>query len=101
MASREQVSPEVSPVHQSDVFTMFEDDLSVQHASFYGTGRFSIVVKETDWGTKLFSKYMSISKDGGFTGIDLSAGGLKPPRGTASLPRGINIFNVPDDAAYE
>lgn len=80
---------------------MFEYDLSVQHSSLYGTDRFSILVKETAWGKDNYSKYLSISNDGSFTGIGLSSGGVKPPRNSDRSPSGINMYTVSGPEAFK
>ena len=79
---------------------MFDADLSEQHSSLYGTDRFSTKAKETSWGTGISNKYMTVMKNGAFTGINLSEGGLKPPQDRLDSPMGINIWSVEDDTAY-
>ena len=80
---------------------MFDGDLSEQHSSLYGTTRFSTKAKETSWGTGLSNAFMQVMSDGSFTGINLSEGGLKPPQNRLESPRGINVWKVEDDTAYE
>ena len=74
---REQISPQLDKTFQTAIFSMFDADLSQQHSSRYGS-RFSVKAKETTW-SQLYGNSLRVTSDGAFTGMDLGAGGSKPP----------------------
>ena len=82
------------------MFSMFDADLSEQHPSGYGT-RFKVKAKETTW-SQLFGSSLYVTSDGAFTGMNLGAGGSRPPnyRDSTLSFRGINFWTVADDESY-